>query len=524
MLPYMDKSGPFARFMVEGKPFIMLAGELHNSSASSLAYMEPIWPRLREFGLNTVLAPVSWELLEPEEGRFDFTLVQGLLDQAGRQGLKLVLLWFGTWKNASSTYVPAWVKLDRTRFFHAVNADGSQNRAISPFCREAREADAAAFTRLMEYLREHDSDRTVLAVQVENESGLLGTARDHSPEARRTYQSPVPDVLLTYLKENHAVLAPWLRERYDAGKQSGTWPEVFGPAAPEIFSACAVAEYIGDIGRRGKAAYPLPLLANAWTVQCPDEPAGRFPSGGPVARVHDIWRYAAPSIDILAPDLYLENFPEECRAYTRISGNPLFIPELRRDKWASASVFYAVGEHRALCVSPFGIDSLAGQERAAGDPDTAVQEVVKAQGQSDASSLSMTYAILSDLHPLLCDGAFSVRGFMQDRLPSHFLPMRDTELQISYPNPLDSGKDPAGGLVIASDADTFLIAGAGFQIAFFPKEYSWTPLEYLDVEEGYWEDGKWVCYRRLNGDEMRLPFPDKPTMRRYRILRDPREE
>jgi len=520
MLPYIDKTGPFPRLIVEGQPFTMLAGELHNSSASSPAYMEPIWPRLRQFGLNTVLATVTWELLEPEEGCYDFSLVQDMLQQARNQGLKLVLLWFGTWKNAISIYVPAWVKRDRTRFFHAVNADGTQNRAISPFCKEARKADAAAFTRLMEYLRNHDTERTLLTIQIENEPGLMDTARDHSPQAQKAYHSSVPEILLQYLEENRSILAPWLAEYYEAGKKCGTWTEVFGSAAPEVFSAYAVADYIGYIGARGKQVYPLPLLVNAWTVQCPGEPAGRFPSGGPVDRVHDIWRCAAPSIDILAPDLYLENFKDECRAYTRLAGNPLFIPELRRDKWAVASVFYAIGEHRAMCVSPFGIDSLVGQGDTAIPSDVSVQEVVRTMKQSDAASLSLAYAILANLQPLLSDPSYNIRGFMQDHLPSHFVVVQGLHIHISYPTSLESGGEPAGGLVIAQETDTFIIAGAGFCAAFFPMEYQKTPLEYLDIEEGYLDNGKWVCYRRLNGDEMHLSFMGKPTMRRVRVLRD----
>src|SRR5262249_29873875 len=115
-LPHLEKRGDATQLIIDGKPFLVLGGELHNSSSSSIEYMKPVWPRLAAMHLNTVLLPVAWETIEPEEGKFDFRCVDGLLEGARANNLKLVFLWFGAWKNTYSSYVPAWVKINTERF------------------------------------------------------------------------------------------------------------------------------------------------------------------------------------------------------------------------------------------------------------------------------------------------------------------------------------------------------------------------------------------------------------------------
>ena len=182
--PHLEKHGSAIQLIVDGKPYLMLAGELHNSSSSSIQYMQPVWPRLAAMHLNTVLAPVAWETIEPEERHFDFSTVDGLLAGARNSHLKLVILWFGAWKNTYSTYVPAWVKTDIKRFARVETRDGRNTERLSPFSAAARDADAQAFAQLMRHLREVDAaTHTVLMVQVENEVGVIPESRDHSPAA-----------------------------------------------------------------------------------------------------------------------------------------------------------------------------------------------------------------------------------------------------------------------------------------------------------------------------------------------------
>ena len=318
--------GPLVRLKdgqlyLKGEPFIILGGELANSSASSAAYMEgrDTWRTLREAGLNTVLAPVYWELVEPEEGRFDFSSVDCLLQAARGQDLHLVLLWFGTWKNSMSCYVPAWVKQGfGKRFTLARNSDGSTPEILSAWDREALKADCRAFAALMRHLREADGGiGTVLMVQVENEIGLLGDAREHGKEAEKAWKSG--------------------RERDG-----------------ERFQARAYARYAGAVAQAGKQEYGLPMFVNA-ALNSRGRKPGEYPSAGPLDHLKDIWKAEAPAIDLLCPDIYDPGFPDWARRYHG-PDNPLFIPEIRQEAANAARVFYVLGRHGAIGFSPFSID------------------------------------------------------------------------------------------------------------------------------------------------------------------------
>ena len=310
------------RIFLHGEPFLILGGELANSSASSAAYMDgrDSWQTLREAGLNTVLAPVYWELLEPTEGQFDFSTVDYLLASARAHDLHLVLLWFGTWKNSMSCYVPAWVKQDfGNRFTLAENSDGTHPEILSAFDREALKADCRAFAALMRHLREKDGDTgTVLMVQVENEIGFLGDAREHGTEAEKAWEM---------------------------GKERDE----------ERFQAAAYARYAEAVARAGKQEYALPMFVNA-ALNSRDRKPGEYPSAGPLDHLMDIWKAEAPSIDLVCPDIYDPGFPDWVARYHRPE-NPLFIPEIRQEPANAARVFYVLGRHAALGFSPFSIDN-----------------------------------------------------------------------------------------------------------------------------------------------------------------------
>jgi beta-galactosidase GanA len=176
-IPHLEKRGESTQLVVDGKPFLMLGAELHNSSSSSLDYMKPIWPKLAALPLNTVVTPLSWELVEPSEGKYDFTLIDGLLAQARENHLRIVFLWLASWKNGMSSYPPVWVKSDTRRFPRAI-LYGHESNILSTFGQATQEADARAFAAVMKHIREVDGrDHTVLMMQVENEVGILGDAR-----------------------------------------------------------------------------------------------------------------------------------------------------------------------------------------------------------------------------------------------------------------------------------------------------------------------------------------------------------
>lgn len=482
--PHLKKQGQAIQLIVEGKPYVMLGGELHNSSSSSLAYMKPEWPRLAAMQLNTVFTPVSWELVEPTEGKYDFSLVDGLLDQAREQHLHIVFLWLGSWKNRMSSYAPVWVKQD-TRRFPRVVEDGKEVEILSTFGTATRDADARAFSALMQHLKSMDGrEHTVLMMQVENEVGVLGSTRDQSAVADRAFDSAVPAQLMESLRAHRETLNPELLETWQQNgeKSSGTWTQVFGDTsrADEIFMAWHYARYVQAVAAKGKAAYDLPMYVNTWLAGEDTRP-GNYPSGGPQPRVVDVWKAAGTALDIYAPDLYAPNFTAWCKRYHR-DGNPLLIPETRGGAAGAANVFYAVGEQAALGFSPFGIDS-------------------SMTGNDD---LANSYRAIAQVAPMLLEQQTqgNVHGFVLDKdHPSVDFFMQGYTVQVSLDGVFGFHAQNGFGLIMATGPDKFLGAGKGFRVSFTPRSSSVPRVGLAAVDEGTFEDGKWVQGRQLNGDE-----------------------
>src|SRR5579884_1753943 len=483
--PHLERHGSAMRLVVQGKPFLILGGELHNSSASSLAYMEPIWRRLREMNLNTVLAPVSWELLEPEEGKFDFALVDGLIDGARRNGLKLVFLWFGSWKNGVSDYVPGWVKTDLNRFPRMRSKSGQNLEVLTPLSQTNRDADADAFSHLMRHIREADQGRqTVLMMQVENEVGLLGDSRDRSPLAQEAFAGPVPAELTAYLvAHKDALIAEFAKSWRQAGaKTGGTWPEVFGEEADEAFMAWHMAAYIGQVAAAGRTQYDIPMYANAWLIQSQTEKAGGYPSGGPVSKVMDVWRAGAPAIEFLSPDIYLSNFDGICASYAR-NGNTLFIPEARRDAGAGARAALAFGKYNAIGFCPFGIDSLRVEPRAAGPREP-----------SPGLSLKDAYDVLQQLAPLILDaqggGPMAAVLQMNPQDQRQDIDVAGYHFEVRFERS-EGSTVPGYGIVVAKGPDEFLVAGQGLEIGFSARTPGPKIARILSIDEGHFQDSRW---------------------------------
>ena len=324
--------------------------------------------------MNTVLIPVYWELIEPTEGKFDFTVVDGLIQEARKNNLKIVPLWFGVWKNSMSTYVPAWVKDDQKRFPRSQSRDGKGIEILSAISDEVLNADIKAFRVFMRHVREIDSTQnTIVMVQVENEIGMIPDSRDRGEVANRLYAGEVPAELMSYLSKNRETLTPELRSQWmsNGSKPKGTWEEVFGKgiATEEVFTAWHFARFVDGLTKAGKAEYPLPMFVNAALIR-PGHVPGQYPSGGPLPHLFDIWHAGAPSIDFLSPDIYFQNFAEWTRKYDK-PGNPFFIPEAGTFPMVPVNMLYAIGQHNAIGVSPFAVESmqepLAGQLAAAYD-------------------------------------------------------------------------------------------------------------------------------------------------------------
>jgi beta-galactosidase GanA len=532
-LPHLARVNGATRLIVDGSPTLLRGGELHNSSASSLAYMNrEVWNRVESIGCNMILPALGWEQIEPREGSFDFTLIDGLVEQAQKRNVLLAPLWFGAYKNAQSNYAPAWVKTDIERFPRAEARTGIRLEAVSVLSNELREADSKAFAAMMTRIREIDpTGETVVMMQVENEVGLLGGSRDLSALSRRAYEAEVPKQLTDYLAGNRSHLQPELRSMWErhGSLEEGAWSALFGGEADgdEVFMAWHFASYVGAVASAGIARHPIPMYANAWLVQNDAQKAGDYPSGGPVAHMIDVWRAAAPNLAFLAPDIYLPGFEKECRRYNQ-PANTLFIPEMSRDHSAAAKAFYAIGEHAAIGVAPFGIDSMEG-----GDAGSVPAPL------SPARLLQSTYRLLGDMAPLLLSvDAAATRGFIEDvtvaESPSVIIDLGDYRIIIDWENALkvrEGRRKPGdasicgGGLVIRIAPEEFVIAGFGFRARFECPGEPGSAVEYLAIDEGDFAAGEWVPGRRLNGDEYRIDLwigvDGKPQIRRVAPYRYP---
>lgn len=482
--PHLEKRGAATQLVVDGKPFLILGGELHNSSSSSLEYMKPIWPKLKATGLNTVVTPLSWELIEPKEGTFDFSLVDGLIDQARAAHERIVFLWLASWKNGMSSYAPEWVKKDTKRFPRVVE-HGREVEILSPLGKATEEADARAFAALMRHIKQVDGrEHTVLMMQVENEVGVLGDSRDHSTAANAAFDGEVPAKLTAYLQAHRATLYHTLRELWDANgdKTSGTWTQVFGNTqrADEIFMAWQYGSYIQAVAAAGKAEYDIPMYVNTWLMGETNAP-GEYPSGCPEPRVVDVWKAAGSSLDIYSPDLYAPDFIAWCRRYHR-NGNPLFMPETRGGAAGAANVFYALGEEAGIGFSPFGIDAEAGET----DP------------------LAASYHLIAEIEPLLLEhqSAGDVHGFVLDHDHSSVdFTMNGYTLHVRMDSAFGAQAKTGFGLIMAMGKNEFLGAGKGFMVTFTPRPEDGMQAGIAAVVEGKYENGTWVPGRRLNGDE-----------------------
>jgi uncharacterized protein DUF5597/glycosyl hydrolase family 35 len=522
----LQKQGTATQLIVDDKPFLVLGGELHNSSASNLDYLKPIWPRLKAMHINTVLTPVYWEFFEPKEGEFDFSRVDGQIREAESNDMRIIFLWFGSWKNAMSSYVPEWVKTDQDRFPRIQDKDGNSIEALSALSTANRDADAKAFTALMRHIKEVDTQRRVIMIQVENEVGRFTDTRDRSEAANKAFAAPVPKELLDHISSHKDTIYPGLRKAWEAAgaRTSGTWEEVLGKGArtEEAFMAWNYATYIDHVAATGKAEHPLPMFVNAFPSG-PTRPPGRYPSGGPVPEVADIWKLGAPAIDILTPNSYDPNLVDLWARY-HTANNPLLVPETRGDAGA-CNVFYAFGQHDALCFAPFAIDSL-GMASDTGAP-TAPADL----------PLAKSYEIITQLTPLILEsqGMGKMAGaLVSPNGPAQKIPLGDYVLEVSYPRrrrppapapakPAAGGAPatpapappPAGGppgaaqpanrvgaLFISVGPDEYIVAGSGpLNVAFHPNTPGDPIAGILSIDEGTFVDGRWVPGRRLNGDE-----------------------
>ena len=454
---FLQKQGTATQLVVHGMPFLILGGELGNSSAACPQDIERIFPKLKKMGLNTVLVPVYWDLTEPVEGQFDFTLTDKALQQARENDLKIVFLWFGAWKNSMSCYAPLWFKENHKKYPRAYTQSGKPLEIASAFSEAVYEADHHAFSQWMQHIATVDKEEGTV-IMIENEIGMLEDARDYSREANKIFNAPVPAEFMTYLQKNKKALHPQMLKKWESQgcKKQGYWQEVFGADiyTDEIFMAWHYAKYVEGLAQTARSIYNIPLYVNA-AMNSRGRKPGEYPSAGPLAHLIDVWHCGAPSIDILAPDLYDNGFTDWVARY-KLHNNPLFIPEIRLTDNNSVRAFYIFGEHDAIGISPFSIED---------------------GSDSPNSPLVQSYAKLTELMPLLTkyQGKGLMKGLLFDSENKERI-IADDDLTITARHFFTLPWDPratngsiwpeGGGILLKLSKNEYIVAGSGIVLEF----------------------------------------------------------
>ena len=508
-LPHFEQKDGRHALVVDGAPFLMLGGQCGNSSAWP-AELPNVWSAIERIHANTLEAPVYWEQFEPEQGKFDPSIVDTMIQQAREHRVRLVLLWFGTWKNGSSHYVPLWMKSTPALCPKIVGKAGLLVDSPSPHSKSALEADSKAFAALMRHLKAVDSARTVILVQVENESGAWDTIRDYSPVAQAIFEQPVPASLLGALGVGSGA--------------GGNWSAVFGKDADEFFHAWSVASFVGQVAAAGKEEYPLPMYTNA-ALRDPISPgpAGTYESGGPTDNVLSIWKAAAPALDALAPDISLSDRTKYRRVLELYSrpDNPLLVPENGGSPAFSRMFFAALGKG-AVGWAPFGIDR-------------AVDGYLPVSGakpsEDPLASIALNYRVVGpvmrEVAKLNYEGKLQAVAEEKDEHVER-LGFGRWEAMVSFGmSHFGFGAEPKGNpesdgraLVAETGENEFLVTGHACRVDFHVRDPgSKSQREFLRVEEGTYLNGSFRVVRIWNGDQTDwgLNFGAAPVVLRVRL-------
>jgi hypothetical protein len=481
--------------------------------------MDVAWQALAALHANTVELPVYWEQVEPVEGAYDFQLVDALLVEARQRGLRVILLWFAGWKNGTMKNAPSWVKGNPTRFTRVRSPDGIQLGVLSPLCAETLAVERRALCALLDHLRQHDgATRTVIALQIENEPGILGSDRDYSDAATSLFQQPLPAPLVQALEANPA--SPPAVSWREAGGHAGlSWFDSFDRQAGELFTAWHIARFINELAEAGKAVYPLPLYTNVWLSNMRWRvPGANYPAGGATITTLDLWKWAAPALDLIAPDLYARDgrtYAANCATYDR-PDNPLFVPESACHESNGLHLFVALAQHNTVGYAVFGIEDIIAPDNSIRDEHQLLVDSFRIVAAS--LPLITAYRGTGKLHAIVQEEYLSEQYLdLGDYLALVLFQQHDRKFAWSdFRHHFRQRQERGRGLVACVSEREVFLAGGGYRLLFKPKAAVPTLLaaanasEYLScrlanyvlVEEGHWDsDGVWRVDRRRSGDE-----------------------
>ncbi len=551
-MPQLSKAGNQTKMMVDGKPFLILGSEMHNSTGTDTAAVTAVMKQAKAMNMNTVLGYAYWEMVEPTEGKFNFDLVDHLIKSAEKKNLKLILVWFGSWKSTTSSYAPEWVKTNPKRFERYALKDGTTLEILSPFCDENLKADTKAYVALMQHLKEIDKKHTVIMLQPENEPGTFSSYRDFSPKAENTWNANVPNEVMDYLKNNKTNLFPALEKSWAANgnKTNGKWAELFGDVqgyphyAEELFSAYFYSKFINSLAAEGRKVLDLPSYCNGWLYN----KLSYYPHGTINPHVLDMYHAAGKSIDFYSPNVYSLEYDQLFSDY-KAGGKTLFIPE---SILSPAGILYAIGEYDAIGFAPYGIDGWTDEKNKT--LLTAVNHTL-----AEMSSLITSKFNSTDMRGLyqapmarnksieIGDYILSVSSAESHRFAIDFgkslekagketisfpqlmgieipdgMPHQE-EQKSPPPNPFAGlPKDYGSAIVIRNSDDEFYIVGYGLRIDFSLKStIQFNHLGYRSIDKGYFKNNNFIATKRWNGDELKTVLPaDEITVLKVRLYRN----
>jgi len=558
-VPHLEKRGLATQLIVDGKPFLVLGAEPPTSAPSNLEYLRYMLQVLADTHQNTAEIAVGWNWIEPAKGRYDFKIVDAAIEDARKIGQRTVLVWFGSWKNGDSGFVPVWVKADQDGFPRAQVGEGRSFECLSTLSANNWEGDARAFAALMRHVREVDRSHRVIMVQVENEIGINHDSRDRSPLANKAFAAPVPAELMEYLQKRKDQLHPELRKVWETAgfKTSGTWEEVFGkgPQGDEIFMAWNYARYINRVVESGKKEYPLPMFVNVWGT----EGWGKSPRGEAIDHVLDIWKAGAPLVDMSCPDAYMgrqgaaSHIVDITKRYS-LFDNPFFTVEASDGEIGAAHAFYAIGAQRAIGYSGMGNDGLldwftktginspawhtpAGMDSPMrlfgfGGPGS-TKPLPPVPAEYEAKALSQAFLTLSQIAPQILEhqSKGTIAGVAVDKQkPDEKVVLGSYILNVGLPRGRGAQNDIPDtigyGVFMAAGPDEYLVAGNNLHITFTPNTPGPPIAGLADQEAGRFDNnGKWVATHSLGGDDssdsvVRLSWGERAiqrvTLYRYR--------
>jgi beta-galactosidase GanA len=531
-------------FMVDGKPFYPMGGRARTSSGYNEKESEQAFRGIKTLHGNTLSIPVYWNKIEPEEGEFDFTSVDKLFTSARRHGIKLSLSWFATWFDGAIDYAPAWIKTNPQRFKRAMSPTGNILWTLSPHCRESLKADKKAFTALCKHLKAEDkAEQIVISIQVEDEPGIVGSDRDYSPEGQAAFNSPVPDKLLRAMQAagKGSVYDLWQKA---GGKKSGTWPEIFGRAAGELMTAWSFATYMDSVAEAGKAIYDVPMFISTWLSRNWAIPGESYPSGGPVAKVLDIYKWFTPHVDMIVPDIYINDSKSHeavLAAYTR-DDNPLFIAETAITGPTVWNMFRAIADYNAIGYNIFSPEYVVTDDGSV-HPDfksvvdsfrclaATIPLLLKYQGTGKIHAVIQEEGM--ELQPLNLDGYLGLVQFGEGPLTKFRKDWRHyTSRMLS--NYIPQAESNRGrGLVVQVSKNEFYLVGANYRLllrpdlppdkmrvsSFISDFLLLRDFRHLSVDEGHFDqNGEFVIDRQRNGTEINYGLWVEPDTGVLRVI------